>query len=53
MPRAPPTLPIGDDSHAAAGFDPAALGRHKSNALLDEYLELGDLFGSHPLSGVL
>lgn len=29
------------------------LGRHKSYAVLDEYLELGDPFDSHPLSGVL
>jgi len=29
------------------------LGRHKSYAVLDEYLELGDPFESHPLSGVL
>jgi len=29
------------------------LGRHKSYAVLDEYLKLGDPFDSHPLSGVL
>ena len=29
------------------------LGRHKSYAVLDEYLELGDPFDSHPLSGLL
>ena len=29
------------------------LGRHKSYAVLDEYLELGDPFEGHPLSGVL
>jgi len=29
------------------------LGRHKSYAVLDEYLELGDPFEAHPLSGVL
>ena len=29
------------------------LGRHKSYAVLDEYLELGDPFESHPLNGVL
>ena len=29
------------------------LGRHESYAVLDEYLELGDPFESHPLSGVL
>ena len=29
------------------------LGRHKSYAVLDDYLELGDPFDSHPLSGVL
>ena len=29
------------------------LGRHKSYAVLDEYLEMGDLFEGHPLSGVL
>ena len=29
------------------------LGRHKSYAVLDEYLELGDPFDSHPLNGVL
>ena len=29
------------------------LGRHKSYAVLDEYLELGDPFETHPLSGVL
>jgi integrase len=28
-------------------------GRHKSYAVLDEYLELGDPFESHPLTGVL
>jgi hypothetical protein len=27
------------------------LGRHKSYAVLDEYLELGDPFGAHPLNG--
>jgi len=29
------------------------LGRHKSYAVLDDYLELGDPFEGHPLSGVL
>jgi len=29
------------------------LGRHKSFAVLGEYLEFGDLFKGHPLSGVL
>jgi integrase len=29
------------------------LGRHKSYAVLDDYLELGDPFDSHPLNGVL
>jgi site-specific recombinase XerC len=29
------------------------LGRHKSYAVLDEYLELGDPFDSHPLRGLL
>jgi len=29
------------------------LGRHKSYAVLDEYLELGDPFDAHPLSDVL
>lgn len=29
------------------------LGRHKSYAVLDEYLSLGDPFDSHPLAGVL
>ena len=29
------------------------LGRHKSYAVLDEYLEFGDPFESHPLAGVL
>ena len=29
------------------------LGRHKSYAVLDEYLELGDPFEGHPLSGLL
>jgi hypothetical protein len=29
------------------------LGRHKSDAVLDVYLELGDPFESHPLYGVL
>ena len=29
------------------------LGRHKSYAVLDDYLELGDPFDGHPLSGVL
>ena len=28
-------------------------GRHKSYAVLDEYLEMGDPFESHPLQGVL
>ena len=38
------------------GVHPARLkqlGRHKSYAVLDEYLELGDPFESHPLSGLL
>ncbi len=29
------------------------LGRHKSYAVLDEYLELGEPFENHPLTGVL
>jgi hypothetical protein len=29
------------------------LGRHKSCAVLDDYLELGDPFDAHPLNGVL
>ncbi len=29
------------------------LGRHKSYAVLDEYLELGDPFENHPLAGLL
>ncbi len=29
------------------------LGRHKSYAVLDEYLQLGDPFEGHPLTGVL
>ena len=29
------------------------LGRHKSYAVLDVYLELGDPFDGHPLTGVL
>jgi hypothetical protein len=29
------------------------LGRHKSYAVLDVYLELGDPFETHPLNGVL
>jgi integrase len=29
------------------------LGRHKSYAVLDEYLQFGDPFDSHPLAGVL
>ncbi|MDC6684852.1 hypothetical protein N4Q63_27670, partial [Leclercia adecarboxylata] len=29
------------------------LGRHKSYKVLDEYLEQGDPFESHPLNGVL
>jgi integrase len=29
------------------------LGRHKTYAVLDEYLELGDPFDGHPLNGVL
>lgn len=29
------------------------LGRHKSYSILDEYLELGEPFENHPLSGVL
>ena len=29
------------------------LGRHKSYAVLDTYLELGDPFESHPLSAVI
>ena len=38
------------------GIHPAQLkrlGRHKSFDVLGEYLEFGDLFESHPLSGVL
>jgi hypothetical protein len=27
------------------------LGRHKSYAMLDEYIELGDPFDGHPLDG--
>ncbi|MTJ93980.1 MAG: tyrosine-type recombinase/integrase [Desulfovibrio sp.] len=29
------------------------LGRHKSYAVMDEYLEFGDLFESHPLNGLI
>jgi len=29
------------------------LGRHKSHAVLNEYLELATPFGGHPLNGVL
>jgi hypothetical protein len=29
------------------------LGRHKSYAVLDDYLERGDPFEGHPLNGVL
>jgi hypothetical protein len=29
------------------------LGRHKSYAVLDNYLQFGDPFDSHPLAGVL
>jgi hypothetical protein len=29
------------------------LGRHKTYAVLDAYLELGDPFEGHPLNGVL
>jgi hypothetical protein len=29
------------------------LGRHKTYAVLDDYLELGDPFDGHPLNGVL
>jgi hypothetical protein len=39
-----------------AGVHPAKLkrlGRHKSFDVLGEYLEFGDLFEGHPLSGVL
>lgn len=39
-----------------AGVHPAKLkrlGRHKSFDVLGEYLEFGDLFDGHPLSGVL
>ena len=38
------------------GVHPAKLkrlGRHKSFDVLGEYLEFGDLFEGHPLSGVL
>ena len=38
------------------GVHPSRLkqhGRHKSYAVLDEYLEMGDPFESHPLQGVL
>jgi hypothetical protein len=38
------------------GVHPAKLkrlGRHKSFDVLGEYLEFGDLFDGHPLSGVL
>ena len=38
------------------GIHPAKLkrlGRHKSFDLLGEYLEFGDLFDGHPLTGVL
>ena len=38
------------------GIHPTRLkqhGRHKSYAVLDEYLEMGDPFDSHPLQGVL
>ncbi|MEO9188409.1 MAG: hypothetical protein ABI224_00165 [Acetobacteraceae bacterium] len=40
----------------ARGVHPAKLkrlGRHKSFDVLGEYLEFGDLFDGHPLSGVL
>ena len=40
----------------ARGVHPTRLkqrGRHKSDAVLDVYLELGDPFESHPLNGVL
>jgi integrase len=39
-----------------AGAHPARLkrlGRHKSYAMLGEYLEFGDLFEGHPLEGIL
>jgi len=39
-----------------AGAHPARLkrlGRHKSYAMLGEYLEFGDLFEGHPLDGIL
>jgi hypothetical protein len=39
-----------------AGVHPAKLkrlGRHKSFDVLGEYLEFGDLFEGHPLSGML
>jgi site-specific recombinase XerC len=29
------------------------LGRHKSYAVMDEYLEFGDLFETHPLNGLI
>jgi hypothetical protein len=29
------------------------LGRHKSYAVMDEYLEVEDAFEGHPLAGVL
>jgi hypothetical protein len=38
------------------GIHPAKLkrlGRHKSFDVLGEYLEFGDLFDGHPLTGVL
>ena len=38
------------------GVHPARLkrlGRHRSYAVMDEYLEHGDPFDSHPLSGLL
>ncbi|HKM62021.1 MAG TPA: hypothetical protein VJY39_05975 [Acidisphaera sp.] len=44
----------------STGMDPGVhptrlkqLGRHRSYAVLDVYLELGDPFESHPLTGVL
>ena len=38
------------------GVHPARLkrlGRHRSYAVIDDYLEFGDLFDGHPLGGVL
>ena len=58
--RARARIEAGDGGALTTGMDRGVhptrlkhLGRHKSYAVLDEYLELGDPFDSHPLSGVL